>query len=63
MELDRIPEGRALQDALLQMTHQRTVPNIFIGAEHVGGCSELMDGMRNGRVPQLFNKHGIPFRG
>lgn len=59
VELDRISEGGAVQKALAELTRQRTVPNIFIGGEHVGGCSELQAGIRNGKVPQLFQKHGI----
>lgn len=27
-----------MQAALLEWTGQRTVPNVFIGGEHVGGC-------------------------
>lgn len=59
VELDRISEGGAIQNALAELTHQRTVPNIFIGGEHVGGYSELQTGIRNGKVPQLIQKHGI----
>lgn len=33
--------GREIQDALKQLTGQGTVPNIFIGGEHIGGNSDL----------------------
>lgn len=33
--------GSAIQDALQEMTGQRTVPNIFIGKKHIGGNSDL----------------------
>ncbi len=34
-------DGAALQDALEEITGQRSVPNIFIGQKHIGGNSEL----------------------
>ena len=40
-ELDQMSNGSAIQSALLAMTRQRTVPNIFIGGKHIGGNSEI----------------------
>ena len=34
-------DGKAIQDALEEITHQRSVPNIFIGKQHIGGNSDL----------------------
>ncbi len=34
-------DGSLMQDALEQLTGQRTVPNIFIGKKHIGGNSDL----------------------
>ena len=62
VELDRMTDGRAIQNALLKKTGQRTVPNIFIGGEHVGGFSELQEGLRAGQVQRLFEKHRIQFK-
>jgi glutaredoxin 3 len=39
-ELDDV-DGPYIQMYLLQTTGQRTVPNIFIGSDHVGGDSDL----------------------
>jgi len=41
IELDQVDDGAAIQDALEEMTKQRSVPNIFIGQKHIGGNSEL----------------------
>mmetsp|Transcript_44248 Transcript_44248/g.114973 ORF Transcript_44248/g.114973 Transcript_44248/m.114973 type:complete len:107 (-) Transcript_44248:1300-1620(-) len=38
-ELNRIREGEDIQAALASITSQSTVPNIFIGGQHIGGCS------------------------
>jgi len=42
VELDRETDGDDMQDALQRMSGQRTVPNIFIGTEHIGGCDNLL---------------------
>lgn len=31
-------DGSQLQSALAEWTGQRTVPNVFIGGNHIGGC-------------------------
>jgi glutaredoxin 3 len=49
-ELDQMEIGREIQDQLLAITGQRTVPNIFINGEHIGGCDDLMDLHSNGNL-------------
>jgi len=51
IRVDMQPEERA---KMMEITGRRTVPQIFIGATHVGGCDELvaLDG-RGGLVPLL----------
>lgn len=34
-------DGAELQDALEEITGQRSVPNIFISQKHIGGNSDL----------------------
>lgn len=41
IELDIDANGAQIQKALFQSTAQRTVPNIFIGGRHIGGCDDL----------------------
>lgn len=36
-ELNEMDDGVDIQDALLTLTGQRTVPNVFIKGEHIGG--------------------------
>lgn len=40
-ELNEESDGTAIQDALEELSGQRTVPNIFFGKKHIGGNSEL----------------------
>ena len=39
IRVDAQPEERV---KMMQMTGRRTVPQIFIGERHVGGCDDLM---------------------
>lgn len=41
IELDELADGGELQNALFELTGQRTVPNVFIGGEHIGGNSDV----------------------
>ncbi len=51
IRIDLLPEAR---DAMMQLTGRRTVPQIFIGDTHVGGCDELMAlDQRGGLLPLL----------
>ncbi|WP_295856133.1 glutaredoxin 3 [uncultured Xylophilus sp.] len=50
----RIDTDPAARSAMMERTGRRTVPQIFVGDTHVGGCDDLMalDG-RGGLVPLL----------
>ena len=39
IRIDTDPQARA---TMMQVTQRRTVPQIFIGDTHVGGCDELV---------------------
>lgn len=41
VRLDEAPDGRQIQDYLLERTSQSTVPNIFINKKHVGGKYQI----------------------
>jgi glutaredoxin 3 len=58
-ELDNMPNGGTIKNHLKQLTGQSTVPNIFIGGKHVGGNSDLQDGLRNGSVQTKLREAGI----
>ncbi|OWQ87736.1 glutaredoxin 3 [Roseateles aquatilis] len=57
--VDQIEEVRvdldpSQRDAMIQQTGRRTVPQIFIGDTHVGGCDELIAlDQRGGLKPLL----------
>ncbi|QLQ00438.1 glutaredoxin 3 [Tibeticola sp.] len=50
----RIDLDPAARDTMMQVTGRRTVPQIFIGSTHVGGCDDLMAlDARGGLAPLL----------
>jgi len=57
--VDQIDEVRvdldpSQRDTMIQITGRRTVPQIFIGSTHVGGCDDLVAlDQRGGLVPLL----------
>ncbi|KAK3308362.1 thioredoxin-like protein [Chaetomium strumarium] len=62
IELNQESDGDTIQDALQQMTGQRTVPNIFINKVHIGGNSDLEDVVKNGKngkkIEELLKEAG-----
>ena len=55
----RIDSDPAARNTMMEITRRRTVPQIFIGDTHVGGCDDLvaLDG-RGGLVPLLNGAAG-----
>lgn len=49
LELNEESDGDEIQAALAKLTGQRTVPNVFIGQQHIGGNSDLETVVRNGK--------------
>lgn len=51
VRIDLDPQQR---EQMIALTGRRTVPQIFIGATHVGGCDELVALDRNGGLMPLL---------
>ena len=50
----RVDTSPELREHMMQITGRRTVPQIFIGETHVGGCDDLMAlDAKGGLVPLL----------
>ncbi|WP_028996409.1 glutaredoxin 3 [Azohydromonas australica] len=50
----RIDQDPSQRDVMMKITGRRTVPQIFIGETHVGGCDDLIAlDQRGGLVPLL----------
>ena len=46
-------DGDAIQNSLLDKTGQRTVPNIFVKGQHIGGCDKTLEAIASGRFQKL----------
>ncbi len=51
VRVDLEPEQRS---TMMQLTGRRTVPQIFIGSTHVGGCDDLVELDRRGELLPLL---------
>ena len=49
-----LANGAAIQDYLQKKSGQRTVPNIFINEEHIGGCDDLFAAKSSGKLDKLL---------
>ncbi|KAI9174871.1 hypothetical protein LWI28_023970 [Acer negundo] len=54
LELDEENDGSKIQAALVEWTGQRTVPNVFIGGKHIGGCDAVMEKHQGGKLVPLL---------
>ncbi|KAK9995721.1 hypothetical protein SO802_020407 [Lithocarpus litseifolius] len=58
IELDEERDGSDIQSALAEWTGQRTVPNVFIGGKHIGGCDTIMEKYQAGQLVPLLTEAG-----
>jgi len=54
--------GGQLRNALRERTGWATLPQIFIGGEFVGGCTDLFDECLNGKLQARLDAQRIPLR-
>jgi cysteine synthase A len=52
-------KGGEIRAALLERTGLKTIPQIFIGGEHVGGATELFDACRDGSMARLLDQSSV----
>lgn len=54
IELDEVDNGAAIQDALLGVSGQRTVPNVFVKGEHLGGNDDTQAAVSSGKLQEML---------
>jgi len=54
IEKIRVDQDPARRDEMMQLTGRRTVPQIFIGDYHVGGCDDLFALDHAGKLDDLL---------
>ncbi|KAI8531681.1 hypothetical protein RHMOL_Rhmol11G0154800 [Rhododendron molle] len=58
VELDEENDGSEMQQALAELTGQGTVPNVFIGGKHIGGCDAVLQKHQRGELVPLLTEAG-----
>jgi len=54
IELDQLSNGTTIQNTLAKITGQRTVPNVFVGGEHLGGNDDTHAAYSDGRLEKML---------
>ncbi len=54
--------GGRIRAVLANRTGSPTIPQIFIGGRHIGGCTDLFDAWRAGSIQRLLTEKGIAYR-
>ena len=54
IELDTMDNGNEVQAALLDISGQRTVPNVFIKGKHLGGNDDSQAAARSGKLQEML---------
>ncbi|KAJ7672194.1 thioredoxin-like protein [Mycena polygramma] len=55
LELDKRDDGDAIQDYLAEKTNQRSVPNVFVKGQHVGGNDKTQLAFKEGKLVTMVN--------
>jgi cysteine synthase A len=55
--------GGQIRSALAARTTWKTIPQIFVGNEFVGGATDTFDAWKSGKLPELLAKHGVAHKG
>ncbi len=53
--------GVKVRGVLADRTGQKTMPQIFVGGEHIGGCTDLFDAWRNGSLQKRLGDNAVSY--
>jgi cysteine synthase A len=53
--------GGRIRSVLAARTGSKTIPQLFVAGEWIGGTTETMAAFKQGRLQQLLREHGVPF--
>jgi cysteine synthase A len=53
--------GVKIRAVLKERTGSPTIPQIYVGGQHIGGCTDLFDAMRAGRLHPQLEAAGVAF--
>jgi len=61
VEYQAANRGGEIRAALSARTSVSTIPQIFVGGEFVGGCTDVFDAHKEGRLQALLDKHRVSY--
>ena len=61
VEYQKDDRGGKIRAALSARTSMTTIPQVFVGGEFVGGCSEVFDAYKAGRLQELLIRHAVSY--
>jgi cysteine synthase A len=53
--------GGKIRSVLAARTGSKTIPQLFVGGEWIGGTTETMDAFKEGRLQRLLREQGVHF--
>ena len=57
----RDDRGGQIRAVLRARTGSKTIPQVFVGGEFIGGCTDTLDAFKDGRLKGLLRRHGVTF--
>ena len=55
-------QGGKIRKAIEQKTGLKTIPQIYIGGEHIGGATELFDAAKDGSMAELLEQSHVSWK-
>ena len=62
VEYQQDDRGGKIRAVLANELGTPTIPQVFVGGRHLGGCAELFDACSSGELQQRFSEIGVNFR-
>jgi cysteine synthase A len=57
----RDDRGGQIRSVLFGLTGSRTIPQLFVGGEYLGGCTDTLDAFKSGDLQQRLRKSRVAF--
>jgi len=62
VEYQQDNKGGEIRAALREQTSLKTIPQIYIGGQHIGGATDLFDACKVGSLQQMLEEHSVSFK-
>ena len=61
VEYQENEQGVKIRQALGERVGTPTMPQVFIAGEHIGGCTDIIEGFESGELQARFDRHDIGY--